>query len=143
MERKLCEDLLRTTSERLSALATLQGSKFRHLHEHVQFPMISSVLGKNEYSLLRVVHQVFCTTTLNEDDGNVFALKYKPKYAISNTWSMSRGQFVERVAFPELLTYFLMRKYEENYEQATSSIHDKEVQSHTDFWDELCRLRKV
>ena len=143
LQRRPVEDLLRTTSERLSALATLPGPKFRHLHDHVEFPMIRSVLRKNVYSLLRVVHQVFCTTTRNEDDNNVFALKYKPKYAISNIWSMSRSLFVEPVAFAELLTYFWMWKYEENYDQATSRIYGREGQSHTVFWDELCRLRRI
>ena len=63
-----------TSSERLTAAAALPFSTFRLLQRDKEFPQIRNNLNNQLYSLLRVVHKIFCKTKPNDND-SVFAAK--------------------------------------------------------------------
>ena len=83
-------------------------STFRILQGYEKFPQVRNNPHNQMYNLLRIVHKIFCRTKPN-DDGNLFAAKRIVQFPIAKMRGMSRSYFVERLIFPELLTYFLWR----------------------------------
>ena len=112
LQRRSLKELLGETTERLSAVATLRATRYRYLQEDAEFPLMRKALGNVLYTLQHIVHKIFCTTVPNENDKLFFPIN-KVKFTIWKTWDMTRSQFIERVVFPELMTYFCMEKYRE------------------------------
>ena len=131
-----------TCSERLTAVAALPYSTFRTLQGDEEFPQVRNNPHNQMYNLLRIVHKIFCMTKPNDAD-DLFAGKRILKFPIFKMRGMSRSQFVERVVFPELLTYFFMGKYGESYEQATGRLYGRSCATHTVYWHHILRVAKL
>ena len=138
LQRRPLKELLGETTERLSAVATLRATRYRYLQEHAEFPFMRKALGNVLYTLQHTVHKIFCTTVPNENDKLFFPIN-KVKFTICKTWGMTRSQFIERVVFPELMTYFYMEKYKENYEEATSRLYGGSGKMRTVYWEDICK----
>ena len=70
-------------------------------------------MRNNLLNLYDVTQRIFCQTVPNDGDA-LFAPSRLRKYEFQNLFRMTRGAFIERVAFPELLTLFMMEKHSLN-----------------------------
>ena len=126
LQRRPIKELLGEKTERLSVLATLRVTRYRHLHKHIVLPLMREALGSVLYESQRTVHKIFCKTVPKDSD-KIILQRNKVKYTISKTWGLTRGQLIERVTFLELLTYFYMEKYRERYEEGQEDYMGKQV----------------
>ena len=102
----------------------LPKSSFVTLKQNQEYPLLSQGLENNLLYLYDITQRTFCRTVPNDDD-SLFAPSSLRKYEFQNLFRMTRGAFIERVAFPELLTLFIMEKNQENYESASGRTYGK------------------
>ena len=118
----------------------LPKSSFVTLQQNQEYPLLSQGLENNLLNLYDITQRTFCQTVPNDDDA-LFAPSRLRKYEFQNLFRMTRGAFIERVAFPELLTLFMMEKHQENYESATGRIYGKDYPAHTVFKDNMRKMQ--